>query len=130
VSVPPGLFHCSKVSVQQGVATTVDVADSSIRTEVRENRLLYMSTEIPITAVAREDIEYSIKRKSWKIGHSEEGPMRTMELSVGSARLTALGDKGHPQLVPEYARKSLVSSAPKEAPRPAPRARTVKRKTG
>src|SRR5207247_1603706 len=76
--------------------------------------------EIPITAVAREDIEYSIMRKVWKIGHSEEGPMRTMERSIGSARLTERGQNGHPQLVPEYARKALVSSAPKAAPRPGP----------
>jgi len=131
VSVPPGLFQCKKVSMQQGIATTVDVGDSSLRTEVRENRLIYRTPEIPITAVAREDIEYSIMRKVWKIGHSEEGPMRTMERSIGSARLTERGQNGHPQLVPEYARKALVSSAPKAAPRPGPpKARAVKRRTG
>jgi hypothetical protein len=131
VAVPPGLFQCKKVSIQQGIATTMDVADSSIRTEVRENRLVYMTPEIPITAVAREDIEYSIMRKTWKIGRSEEGPLRTMDRSTGSARLTARGENGHPQLVPEYARKALASSGSKEAPRPGPpKARAVKRRTG
>ena len=59
--------------MRQGVGMNADVGDSTVRNEVRENRTLYYSREVPITGLAREDIENSILRKTWKIGRVAEG---------------------------------------------------------
>jgi hypothetical protein len=117
VVTPPGSFDCKKISIEQGVAATSEVGDSTIRTEVHEDRVTYMNRRIPITSLAREDIVNKIERKSWKAGESQNAEVRVMDHATGSARLIAFGEGMQPQLVPVTARSAIkerrTSAAPK-----------------
>jgi hypothetical protein len=120
VTVPKGTYQCRKITMRQDVATNADVGDSTIRTEVRDDRTIYMSREIPITGIAREDVDNSIKRKTWKAGESQDAPMRTMEHASGSAQLIDFGTGLTPQVVPEVYRRSIRESLPAQNQKPAP----------
>jgi len=94
-------FLCRKVSWQEGKSATLDQRDSSITTEVRENRMEYFCPKVPVTGLFREDIEHSIKRKSWAVGHSAEAsPLNVMDIAKGSATLVSFGDSEHSRLLP------------------------------
>jgi hypothetical protein len=129
VITPAGSFQCKKIAIKQGVAATTDVGDSTMRTEMREDRVVYMNDRIPITALAREDIENSIRRKSWMIGKSQEAPVRVMDHATGSARLVGMGRGMEPKIVPVPFRTSL-SQRKSAAPKPPVRAKPKPRKTG
>lgn len=131
VTVPRGTYECKKISIRQGIGTTTDVGDSTFRTEVLESRVSYTSDQVPMTGIVREDIDYGIKRKTWKIGRSQEGgPMRVMERSKGSGELIDFGIGLTPQIVPEKYRKKLADYRPSSSTRPAPaKTRTTRRKT-
>src|SRR5207249_1806295 len=108
VQVPRSVFQCAKLKLEEGVAATADYADSSTRTEVRDTRWVYMTPVVPITHLAREKIENSVKHKSWLIGHSQEGtPMLLVGLSQGDARLVDYGTGLESGLVPAKFRKSF-----------------------
>lgn len=101
VQTPMGVLHTRKVSIKQGTGVTASVGDSSIYNEQRENRLIWRTTEVPLTAVAREQIESIISRRSWMIGRSgESAPMRDREHGMGEARLVGFGHGLAPRLVP------------------------------
>jgi len=109
VQVPRGTFHCLKVEMRQGVGMNADIGDSTVRNEVRENRTLYYTHEVPITSVAREDIENTILRKTWKAGESEKARLLTRERALGVARLIDYGNgQLQAQITPEYARHAIV----------------------
>lgn len=128
VTTPKGSFPATKILMKQGIGSTADVGDSSIRTEVRENRTIYMASGVPITGIVREDIHNRIERKTWRIGESQNAPMRVMEDAKGVALVVDFGTGLTPQLVPERFRKPLSAAAPAGAPsRPKPAAR---KKTG
>ena len=94
-------FLCRKVQWNEGKAATLDQRDSSVTTEVRETRMLYLSSKVPITALAREDIEHSIKRKTWAIGRGNEGaPLNVMDIAKGSATLIGFGEGEKSRLLP------------------------------
>ena len=128
VTVPHATYSTTKIHLRNGIGSTTDVGDSTMRTEVREERMIFMSPKIPITGIAREDMENSIKRKTWKIGQSQDAPMHVMEISRGSAQLVDFGQGLKPSLVPEKYRKSLEDQAPKKAA-PA-KSKSTARKTG
>src|SRR5439155_4000922 len=96
-----------KIASRQGLAATSDIADSTLRTEVREDRLAYMPDKIPVTSLAREDIESSIERRSWKIGRSQEMVTKVMDHARGAARLVDFGEGLKPQLVPAVYRSTI-----------------------
>jgi hypothetical protein len=113
VQVPRGTFRCTKVTMRQGVGMNADVGDSTTRNEVRENRTLYYTPQVPITSVAREDIENFILRKTWKVGESEKAQMITRERAIGIARLVDFGNgQLTAQITPEYARRGFVRASP------------------
>ena len=90
VQTPAGLFHARKISIKQGTGVTTNMPDSTLYTEVRENRLTWFSLDVPITHIAREDVENTIARRAWMLGRSAEGsPLRMKERGMGSARLVA-----------------------------------------
>jgi len=108
VLVPRALFQCTKLKLEEGIAATGDYGDSSTRTEVRDTRWVYMNPQVPITHLAREKIENSVKHKSWLIGHSQEAtPMLVVGLSQGDARLVDYGTGLESGLVPAKFRKSF-----------------------
>lgn len=125
IKVPRGEFEALKITMRQGLGTTADVGDSSIRTEVMEGRVIYSSPDIPITGIVREDIDNLIKRKSWKIGESQNAPMRIMEHASGSAQVVEWGTGLTPQLVPEGFRRSLRDYLPAASKPAAPKPRTT-----
>jgi hypothetical protein len=108
VSVPAALFRCSRVRIQQGKGATLDHRDSSTYTEVREIRVSFVTREVPVTGIARETIEKSIKRRSWAIGHSQDSQkLNTMDRSLGEARLVAFGSGRAGRILPPERQTSL-----------------------
>jgi len=115
-------FDCRKVLWQEGKSATVDQRDSSITTEVRENRTLYLSKEVPVTGLVQEGIEHTIRRRSWAIGRSQEAASWTiMDRAVGAATLTGFGTGKESRLLPERKRVSLqqIDAAEKKSAPPA-----------
>lgn len=113
VVTPKGTFDVIRYTLRQGVGATVDRADSSVRTEVREDHLIYYTSRIPITGIAREDVESSIKRRSWQIGHSDDLPLNIVERGSVQSRLIDFGSGGKlATMTPEYARKPMARLAP------------------
>ena len=94
-------FQCRKIAWHEGKSATLDQRDSSLTTEVRENRMLYLSPKVPVTGLCREDIEHSIKRKTWAIGRSSDAAsFNVMDIAKGTATLVAFGDDGKSRLFP------------------------------
>ncbi len=130
-------YVCRKVKWQEGKSATLDQRDSSTTTEVRENRMEYFSPKVPVTGLFRDDIEHSIKRKSWAIGHSAQTPFNVMDIAKGSAQLVAFGEGEHSRLLPpdrwtaladfDASGRRLPKSSPKSSP--APRATAVRKKS-
>jgi hypothetical protein len=108
VRTPSGEYACRKIRMEEGVAATADYGDSSSRTEVRDTRTEYYTLKVPITHLAREHIENSVRRKSWLIGHSKDAEeLRLVGLSAGDARLVDFGTGLVSGIIPERFRRSL-----------------------
>ncbi|HEV2105760.1 MAG TPA: hypothetical protein VGU27_08520 [Candidatus Eisenbacteria bacterium] len=131
VITPMGTYRTTPVRLRQGTGGTGTVADSSVYTEVRENRTMYYTLDVPITHVAREDVESIIARRTWLVGRSEEAaPLNTRDRGLGVARLIACGHGLEARLVPVAFRRSLAEQEAKArtaaspgTPRPRRRAR-------
>ena len=119
VHTPRGLYACTLVKLEEGIAATADNGDSSARTEVREKRTVFFADGIPITGFARERIVNTVHRKSWPIGRSSEGEMKLVAESEGNARLVDYGTGLTSLLVPKEFQKSLREQAAAIS-RPAP----------
>ena len=127
IKVPRGTYACKKVSFKQGIGSTADVGDSTIRTEVHEDRMVYMSPQVPMTGLVREDVSNLIQRRVWKAGNSQNAPLRTMEHATGTAELIEWGMGLTPQLVPAKYRRKV---AERETPAKTAPARTASRRRG
>ena len=114
-----GTLPCRKVRTEQGVGSTAQSADSSQYTEERDVRVIYLSSRIPVTGRAREEIDYSIKRRTWLTGRSQDsGPLRVMDRSKGTLELVACGTGGvEAAYVPVEFRRSLAEQRAAQAPR-------------
>ncbi len=124
VHVPRGTYSCKLIKMEEGVAATKDEGDSSSRTEVRDIRTIYYTEKVPITHIARENIENTVKRKTWLIGHSKDAEdLRLVGLSTGQARLLDFGSGLESGLVPQRFRRSLRAqdAAAAAGATPAPR---------
>lgn len=116
VVVPKGTYDCKKVVIQQGTGATGSTADSSMYSEVREKRTSFYTHAVPMTSIAEEIIDYSIQRKTWKIGHSSEAtPMLTIERSLGTAKLVDFGHGKSARLLPPSMRITLAQSKARQA---------------
>lgn len=108
VLTPAGAFVCRQIRYNEGKAASVDQRDSTVRTEVRETRVAYYSSDVPVTGLARERIENLIQRRTWAIGRSAEvSKLNTMDRAVGEARLIEVGRGMKSQMLPEGRQKSL-----------------------
>jgi hypothetical protein len=122
VTTPKGTFDVEKVLMKQGKGVTSVAGDSSMYTELREDRTSHYSQLVPITHLVREDIETASTRKTWLIGRSGEGaPMFVRDRGEGAATLLDYGHGGlEARMVPERLRKSLAAQAkPSAAAQPA-----------
>lgn len=109
VQTPKGVYKTLKVLLKQGTGATQTVGDSSVYTELRENRTSWYTDEVPITHIAREDIENIAARKSWLVGRSAEATaLTTRDRGLGSARLLDYGHGLAARLLPEYLRHSIA----------------------
>jgi len=109
VSTPKGDFKPLKVVMKQGTGATQSVGDSSVYTEVRENRTSWYTLDVPITHLAREDIESINARKSWLIGRSGDAtPLAIRDRGLGSARLIDFGHGASARIVPERLRHTIA----------------------
>jgi len=130
ITVAKGVFPCTKLHFLQGRGATGARGDSTDYTELREERTTFMSPQVPITHIVREDIVQQITRKAWKVGHSKDAtPTVTLDRTVGSAELVESGSGMASRLLPESMRKSIAERAA-EAARKAPAPRPAKRKAG
>jgi len=129
VQTPKGEFKVQKIRMRQGTGATQTVGDSSVYTEVRENRTSLYSMDVPITHLAREDIESINARKTWLIGRSGDAlPLMTRDRGLGSARLIDFGHGMAPRLVPERYRHTIAEqeAAYKASLKPPPKPTTAK----
>jgi hypothetical protein len=113
-----GDLVCLKVRSETGVSSTAQSADSSQYTEIRDIRTAYMCPKVPVTGRAREEIDYSIARRSWLTGRSQESShMNIMDRSKGVLELVAFGNSGvEAKYVPEEFRRSLAEQRAAQAP--------------
>ena len=119
---PRGHFDCTRVLFRQGTGATQEQGDSTIYTEQRENRTVYMNSSIPITHLAKEDIEKLFSRRAWLAGRSREAaPIALIERGFGSARVLDFGEGLKPRLVPLRYQKPLRTAAAAGSVAPAPR---------
>ena len=109
VMTPKGTFKPVKVLMKQGTGATQSVGDSSIYTEVREDRTSWYTLDVPITHLAREDIESINAHKSWLIGRSGDAtPLAIRDSGLGSARLIDFGRGATARIVPERLRHTIA----------------------
>lgn len=109
VVTPKGTFDTKVITIKQGTGATATVGDSSIYTEVRENRTSFHSMKIPITHIVKEDIESIIARRTWMVGRSGAGtPLNIRDRGLGSARLIDYGHGKQARLLPVELRRSIA----------------------
>lgn len=127
VQTPKGMFEARKVLLQQGKGVTQDVGDSTMYTELREDRTSWYTDDIPITHLAREDITTTNARKTWLQGRSGDAlQLNIRDRGVGSARLIDFGHGMAPRILPPHLRRSLAEQQA-AARKPAARATAQKR---
>jgi len=127
VVTPKGTFKPLKVLMKQGTGATQMVGDSSLYTEVRENRTSWYTLEVPITHLAREDIESINAHKSWLTGRSGDAlPLAIRDRGLGSARLIDFGHGATARLVPERLRHTIAQQVAAEKAAAKPKSTTAK----
>jgi hypothetical protein len=117
-------FWCKRLHTRRDVTNTLEHGDSTVMTEYREDRDTYLTPQIPLTGIAREDIEYLETRKAWLAGRSQDAEAVVSVHSVGQALLVSVGQDYRGQLINESKRRSLRDQGlePASAPgRPAPK---------
>jgi len=120
VSVPRGTFPCVKVRTRQGKSTTRDIGDSTEYIEVWDIRVGHFNRRIPLTSLAREEIETSFQERRWQIGRSEDAPpLRYLDRSLGEARLVDYGEGMKSRTLPESMQKPLPGRRAAESAPPA-----------
>ena len=117
-------FWCKRLHTRRDVTNSVEKGDSTVLTEYREDRDTYLSPQIPLTGIAREDIEYLETRKAWLAGRSQDAETTVSTHSVGQAMLMSIGQDYSAQLIAEWKRHSLkeqdraaAAAAAKAAPK-------------
>jgi hypothetical protein len=127
VVTPKGTFKPLKVLMKQGTGATQMVGDSSLYTEVRENRTSWYTLEVPITHLAREDIESINAHKSWLTGRSGDAlPLAIRDRGLGTARLIDFGHGATARLVPERLRHTIAQQVAAEKAAAKPKSTTAK----
>ena len=111
VETPKGTLDCKRVEIKQGKGITGASTDSTSYTEVRENRTAFLHRSIPITSIAREDVEYLVQRRTWMTGRSTEASaaFNIVDRARGTAALVDYGSALEARLVPPELRSSIAS---------------------
>ena len=126
VRTPMGIFNVLKVVAREGRATTQSVGDSSVYSEVRENRTSWYAMDVPITHLAREDVEDINARKSWLIGRSgDASALNINDRALGTARMIGFGHGLEARMLPERLRHTIAEQVAAERAAARPRAATA-----
>jgi hypothetical protein len=122
VRTPKGDYFCTKVSILQGSSLTSQSADSSKYQENRDTRVAYRTPEVPVTGIAREEIELGFYERTWLTGRSQESnPMVVLDHAEGVVELLDFGTGGvEAVLVPKNRRHSLAELRAERARREKP----------
>ena len=113
------------VGRKAGVGATLDMGDSTVRTENWDRRTLYLSTKVHMTSLVRELDERLVTRKTWKVGHSADAVQSNMMHGTGVLELVALGSGGmEPRMTPAYARRGLARTGDSRLAKPPTRKRS------
>ncbi len=108
VSVPAGNYDTFQVRKHYGLAQTAEQGDSTIYYERMLDRTFHLSHKIPVTNLARVDIDDTQRGKTWLAGKFERGALNVLERAQGKTELIAFGTTGvTPLLVPKEARHSI-----------------------
>ena len=128
VQTPKGMFDARKVLLQQGKGVTQDVGDSTMYTELREDRTSWYTDLVPITHLVREDITTTSARKTWLQGRSGDAlQLNIRDKGEGSARLIDFGHGVEARLVPKHLRRPLAEQQAASRPKASTRATASKR---
>jgi len=100
-------FWCKRLHTRRDVTNSVEKGDSTVLTEYREDRDTYLSPQLPLTGIAREDIEYLETRKAWLAGRSQDAETTVNVHSVGQAMLVSVGQDYAGRLIDESKRRSI-----------------------
>jgi hypothetical protein len=100
-------YWCKRLHTRRDVASTAEQGDSTVMTEYREDRDTYLSPLIPLTGIAREDIEFLETRKAWLVGRSQDAVATVSTHSVGQAVLVSTGTDYRGQLIAASKQRSL-----------------------
>lgn len=92
--IPAGSFRGPRVREVNHLVQEVMRGDSTIHYERQEVRLRKLDSRIPITRVAREDIQDVQQNKVWLTGESGQSTTRVLEEALGLTLLTGYGDHG------------------------------------
>lgn len=104
-------FWCKRLHSRRDLAKTEEHGDSTIMTEYREDRDTYLSREVPLTSIVREDIEYLETRKAWLVGRSADAQSAVSIHSVGQSILLGYGYDYRGQVIDESKRHALPDRA-------------------
>jgi hypothetical protein len=92
VQTPVGLLHARKVAQHQSWGNTGGIGDSTVYKELHENRTLWLSDDVPMTRLARDETENTETRRAWLIGRSRDVPAsQPIAKTVVVARLLGYG---------------------------------------
>ncbi|HEY3215119.1 MAG TPA: hypothetical protein VGK93_01365 [Candidatus Eisenbacteria bacterium] len=125
-TVPAGHFRTLTVRQTRPVTETVDRGDSTIYYEHKEVRTFHYTDQVPLTSVARIDIDDVQQGKSWLIGKSTDRPLNLLERAQGALILVGYGTSGlAAQIIPKAYRHPIqrpAVRAPSRSTAPRPRA--------
>jgi hypothetical protein len=112
VTVAAGSFDTHKVRRRYRNAETADQGDSSIYYRRQLDRTFFVTPKVPITNLARVDVDDHQEGKTWLAGKSDKGPLKTLERARGTTELIEMGSSGLPALlVPVALRKPIDRKA-------------------
>ncbi len=117
VTTPTGHYKAQKVLKRWSKGQLVQQGDSTVNYRRIENSTLYYSDDVPITRLAREDVENVQEGSTWLSGQTHRPPMRVLERALGAMTLVGVGKSGlEPLLVPPEFRKPWREQAPNPPP--------------
>jgi len=127
-----GDFVCLKVRTERGFGATSQSADSTQYNETRTVRVTYLTPQVPVRGFARQEIEWTMSRRTWLTGRSQEAnPLMVMDHSKGALELVDFGTEGLEVVaVPLEHRRSLAEQRAARAAKlspPAAKTRPPKR---
>ena len=112
-----GHFQANKVLRRWSRGQVTLEGDSTVSYRRTENSTLYFADEIPITHLAREDIDNLQEGKSWLSGQVNRDPMKVLERATGSMVLLGFGKGGvEPVLGPAQFRRPWREQGPNPPP--------------